>query len=124
VVSVLFTLYANRNGTLLVGAGKETETLGTDMKRIPKLMGEFVATLPVEICYFLEKKKFVNALLTLLCFGVAVGTILGTAGLWKLNSAIRATVVAWGFLFVVTVITFIIRRIRGDHVLKKFPDLS
>ena len=122
VVSVLFTLYANRDGTLLVGAGKETKTLGNDMKRIPKLIGEFVATLPVEICYFIEERKFVNALLTLLCFGVSVGLILGTAGLWKLRSYIFATVGAWTFLFVVTLITFIVRRIRGDHVLVKFPE--
>ena len=121
VVSVLFTLYANRNGTLLVGAGKETQTLATDMKQVPRLIADFVATLPIEICYFLEQKKLLNALLTMLCFGVAVGAILGTTR-WKLSWAVQATVIAWAVIAVVTVIAYIVRRIRGDHYLTKYPE--
>jgi hypothetical protein len=121
VVSVLFTLYANRNGTLLVGAGKETQTFATDMKQVPRLIANFVAALPTEICYFLEQKKLLNALLTILCFGVAVGGILGTTR-WKLNWAVQATVIGWVFIAVITVLTYIIRRIRGDNFFTKYPE--
>lgn len=113
VLSVLFNLYIMRHGVLLVGAGEETKTFGQDLKRIPRLVGEFVAFLPVQISKFIESGRFLNALLWFSAFGLTVGAILGTfRGKWQW--AWTTALGAWGILlFSVTLaisIRFFMRR--------------
>jgi len=99
-----------RHGALLVGAGEETQSFLTDIKRLPRMVGEFTAFLPVEIARFVETGKLINALLYFTAFGITVGTILGAARVkwqWAWISALGA----WGSLLVVTLGTLLIRLI-------------
>jgi hypothetical protein len=114
VVSVLFNLYAMRRGTLLVGAGEETQTLGKDLKNIPALAYDFIGVLPNIICRYVERGKFLNALATIAGFGLAVGTILGTTRgklKWGYNSAIGA----WAMLTALSLIFIVGRRVQGKN---------
>jgi hypothetical protein len=115
VVSVLFNLYAMRNGVLLVGAGEKTQSLRNDMKHIPRLIGQFVATLPVLISQFIETGKLLYAFGAFFAFGMTVGTILGTFR-FKWQWGWEGALGAWGALLVVTVFTVVIRRILGHNI--------
>ncbi len=112
VVSVLFNLYAMRNGVLLVGAGEATQSLKDDFKRMPRLVGEFIVALPVLILRFIENGKLHYALGVFISFGIVVGTILGAAR-GKLQWATRSSLGAWGILLFALVLTVIGRRILG-----------
>lgn len=112
VVSVLFNLYAMRAGALLVGAGKETQTLGRDLMQIPNLIWNFIGVLPNMICRYIERGKFLNAFAAIAAFGLAVGTILGTTRgklKWGYNSAFGA----WSLIIFATVLCLIARKIMG-----------
>lgn len=122
VISVLFNLFAMRHGVLLVGAGEETRSLGNDMKRMPRMIGEFTAYLPVQISKHLESGKLLNALFTFLCFGVAVGAILGTFRM-KWDWAWKTALGAWGLLFFSVLLTWAIRKIllrKGKMYRKRY----
>jgi hypothetical protein len=110
VISVLFNLFAMRHGVLLVGAGEETKTLRSDVKRLPRMVGEFTAFLPVLISRYLERGQLLKALLSFTAFGVAVGTILGTfRAKWQWGW--RSALGAWAILLLAVVITFVARLI-------------
>ncbi|MBK6722530.1 MAG: hypothetical protein IPO41_15390 [Acidobacteria bacterium] len=122
VISVLFNLFAMRHGVLLVGAGEETRTLGNDMKRMPRMIGEFTAYLPVLISKHLESGKLLNALFTFLCFGIAVGAILGTFRM-KWDWAWKTALGAWALLFFSVFLTWAIRKIllrKGKMYRKRY----
>ncbi len=122
VISVLFNLFAMRHGVLLVGAGEETRTLGNDMKRMPRMIGEFTAYLPVLISKHLESGKLLNALFTFLCFGTAVGAILGTFRM-KWDWAWKTALGAWALLFFSVFLTWTIRKIllrKGKMYRKRY----
>jgi len=76
-VSAMFNLFAMRHGVLLVGAGKETKSLWSDLKKIPFLVLEFITYLPILILRFIGDGSFLYALGVFAAFGVAVGSILG-----------------------------------------------
>jgi hypothetical protein len=115
VVSVLFNLYAMRNGVLLVGAGAATRSFGSDLKQLPRLMSEFTVSLPVLISKFVERGRVHYAIGALLAFGLSVGGILGTfRGKW--DWAWKSALGAWALLFAVTVLTIFVRRILGHHL--------
>ncbi|CAN5449416.1 MAG: hypothetical protein ACR2M8_09210 [Pyrinomonadaceae bacterium] len=76
-LSAMFNLFAMRHGVLLVGAGKETKSLGSDLKKIPLLVFEFVTYLPILILRFIGEGKLLYALGVFVSFGLAVGSILG-----------------------------------------------
>lgn len=108
VISALFNLFAMKHGVLLVGAGNETRSLFSDIKQIPRMLGEFTAVLPVMISEYLENARVLNALMVFGAFGLAVGTILGTVrGSWRWAWTTAAG--AWGFLFVAIAITLFAR---------------
>lgn len=112
VVSVLFNLYAMRNGVLLVGAGDATQSLKNDFKRIPRLIGEFIISLPMLILRFISNGKLHYALGAFAAFGIMVGAILGAArGKW--HWAWTSALGAWGLLLFALVLTVIGRRILG-----------
>ncbi|MEO7538478.1 MAG: hypothetical protein ABIV21_00480 [Pyrinomonadaceae bacterium] len=114
VISALFNLFAMKHGVLLVGAGKETQSFFSDIKRIPLMVAEFVAFLPVLITKFLEDGRVLNALITFVGFGIAVGTILGTVrGKWRWAWTTAAG--AWGCLFFSVLVTVIVRRTMRHH---------
>jgi hypothetical protein len=119
VISVLFNLYAMRNGALLVGAGEETQSLKDDFKQIPRLVVEFVIALPVLISRFLESGKVLNAIGVFFTFGFTVGAILGTfRGRWEW--AWRSAIGAWALLLFALVLAFVVRRALGhDKVVKE-----
>ena len=122
VVSALFNLFAMKHGVLLVGAGEETQSFVSDMKKMPRMVGEFVAFLPVLISKYIEGGKTLNALLFFVGFGVAVGTILGTVrGKWQW--AWRSTAGALGVLFFAVLITLLARYIskrKGKMYRKRY----
>ncbi len=110
VLSALFNLFAMKHGVLLVGAGDETKTLWDDMKRMPRMVGEFTAFLPVLISKFIENGKILNAAATILGFGIVVGAILGTVrGKWEW--AWRSAAGAWVILIFALAITLLARYI-------------
>lgn len=122
VISVLFNLFAMRHGVLLVGAGEETRSLGDDMKRMPRMIGEFTAYLPVQISKHLESGKLLSALLTFLGFGIAVGAILGTFRM-KWDWAWKTALGAWTMLFFSVFLTWAIRKLllrKGKMYRKRY----
>jgi len=112
VVSVLFNLFAMRNGALLVGAGEETQTLRKDFAQIPSLIFHFVGALPNMICRYIERGKILNALGTIAGFGLVVGTILGTTR-GKFNWGYNSAIGAWTILIVCTIMCLIVRKMLG-----------
>jgi hypothetical protein len=112
VVSVLFNLYAMRNGVLLVGAGDATKSLTNDFKRIPRLIGEFVISLPMAILRFTHDGKVSHAVGVFLSFGFVVGMILGAArGKW--HWAWTSALGAWALLLFALTLTVVGRRLLG-----------
>jgi hypothetical protein len=122
VISVLFNLFAMRHGVLLVGAGDETRSFTDDVKRIPRMVGEFTAYLPVLIAKYLESGKLINAFLSFASFGIAVGAILGTfRGKWQW--AWRTAIGAWALLLFAVILTWVIRQIlhrKGTMYRKRY----
>ncbi len=115
VISGRFNLYMLRRGVMLVGAGKETQTLGSDLKKIPAMALDFCVYLPDLIARSIADGRFVNALSVFVAFGLAVGTILGlTRGVW--NWAYRSAFGAWGLMLLMTILSAIIRRVRFGRV--------
>jgi len=112
VVSVLFNLFAMRNGALLVGAGEETQTLRKDFAQIPSLIFHFVGALPNMICRYIERGKILNALGAIAAFGLVVGTILGTTR-GKFNWGYNSAIGAWTILIVCTIMCLIVRKMLG-----------
>jgi hypothetical protein len=122
VISALFNLFAMKHGVLLVGAGEETLSLWDDMKRMPRMVGEFTAFLPVMIAKFLENGRILTALGSVFGFGVAVGAILGTVRTkwqWAWTTAIGA----WAVLIFAVLITLLARYIskrKGTMYRKRY----
>lgn len=110
VIAVLFNLFAMRHGVLLVGAGEETQPLRSDVKRLPRMVGEFTSYLPVLISRYLETGRLLKALLSFAAFGVAVGAILGTFRT-KWQWGWRSALGAWAILLLAVVVTFTARLI-------------
>lgn len=114
VIAVLFNFFAMRHGVLLVGAGKETQRFTTDIKRLPRMVGEFTAFLPVYVSKSIERGHFLNALLSFTAFGLGVGAILGTfRGKWQW--AWTTAVGAWSLLLFSVALTLVIRMIMKRH---------
>jgi hypothetical protein len=115
VVSVLFNLYAMRNGVLLVGAGKETQSLAKDLRHIPWLVCEFTASLPILISKFFERRQYLNFVGSIFAFGFVVGAILGIFRL-KWQWAYRGALGAWGILLFSVILAYVVRRIRKETI--------
>lgn len=112
VLSALFNLFIMRQGVLLVGAGDETLSLWGDLKRMPRLLMEFVIFLPEMIVKHLERGMLLTALGAFAGFGLAVGMILGSArGKW--DWAWKSTLGSWSILLVAVIAGAIFRRMRG-----------
>ncbi len=110
VISVLFNLFAMRHGVLLVGAGEETNSFGTDIKRLPRMLSEFTAYLPVMIAKNLEKGQVLKAFFAFATFGLTVGGILGIfRGKW--HWAWTTASGAWALLTFCVLLTLGIRYI-------------
>lgn len=122
VISALFNLFAMKHGVLLVGAGDETKSLVSDIKRMPRMVGEFTAFLPVYISKFVENGKILSALVTFLGFGVAVGAILGTVR-QKWQWAWTTAAGAWALLLFSVLVTLFVRYIskrKGTMYRKRY----
>jgi len=116
-LSAMFNLFIMKHGVLLVGAGQETKSLGNDMKRIPRLIIEFVTVLPLKILQFMRDGKVLPAIAMFAAFGLSVGTILGgLRGKW--SWAWKPALGAWTILFAITLIVAIVLRIVGRRVKK------
>lgn len=76
-LSAMFNLFAMRHGVLLVGAGRETKSLWSDLRKMPLLVVEFVAFLPILILRYINQGKLIFALGVFSAFGLVVGSILG-----------------------------------------------
>ncbi|MEO6656545.1 MAG: hypothetical protein ABIO36_10730 [Pyrinomonadaceae bacterium] len=122
VISALFNLFAMKHGVLLVGAGEETLSLWGDMKRMPRMLGEFTAFLPVQIAKFLENGKLLKALVAFGGFGITVGAILGIVrGKWQWAWTTAAG--AWALLLFSVTITLFVRYIskrKGTMYRKRY----
>lgn len=114
VLSALFNLFVMRHGVLLVGAGEETKSFWSDMKRIPFLIAEFVTYLPIQILKYLNRGNPFPAFGIFSAFGLAVGALLGTfRGEWVW--AWKPALGAWAILFVWTMIVAVILRFMPQH---------
>jgi hypothetical protein len=103
VMSAMFNLFMMRHGVLLVGAGAETKSLWSDLKKIPFLVFEFVTYLPIKILQSLSGGNLALAAAMFGGFGVTVGFILGVfRGKW--SWAWTTALGAWAVLFVWTLI--------------------
>ena len=108
VISALFNLFAMKHGVLLVGAGEETRSFIDDIKKMPRMVGEFTAFLPVLISKYVEEGMLVKAVGAFVAFGSGVGAILGTfRGKWEW--AYRTAAGAWAVLLFAVVLTYVVR---------------
>lgn len=98
VLSALFNLFAMKHGVLLVGAGEETGTLWGDIKKLPRMVGEFTAYLPVLIAKFIEERRLIQAFLSVFGFGIVVGSILGIMRGFRWQWAWTTAVGSWALL--------------------------
>ncbi len=106
VLSAMFNIFIMRNGVLLVGAGEETNSFSSDLKRIPLLVLEFVSYLPIKIIDFVLEKNFAYAIGIFLGFGFTVGGVLGFfRGKW--SWAWTTALGAWAIMLVWTLIVAI-----------------
>ena len=115
VLSALFNLFMMRHGVLLVGAGNETKSLGSDLKKIPFLVIEFITFLPNKIIRLLGEGNISAAIGIFSAFGFSVGALLGIfRGKW--SWAWTTALGAWAILLVVTLIVAIGLRIMQPRV--------
>lgn len=109
-LSAMFNMFMMRHGVLLVGAGEDTQSLWSDLKKIPYLVAEFLTYLPILMLRFISEGKVLYALGVFASFGLAVGTILGGfRGKW--SWAYWTASGAWAILFVWTLIVAAILQI-------------
>jgi hypothetical protein len=109
-ISAMFNLFIMQHGVLLVGAGRETKSLGEDMKRIPLLIVEFTTFLPHKIIQFISERNLLAAVGIFAAFGLGVGTILGVfRGKW--SWAWTTALGAWAILLTATILVAIGLRI-------------
>lgn len=114
VISAMFNLFIMRHGVLLVGAGRETGTFFSDLRRIPMLILEFMSYLPTEMIRFAREGRYHFMLGVFLAFGTSVGFILGVfRGRW--TWAWRSALGAWFLLFLWTLIFM-----AGSRIYDKF----
>lgn len=69
VISALFSLFIMRRNVLIVGES-ESKSLLSDMGRMPLLIFDFVAFIPLEIAQMLRRKEFISAVFSFIGFGV------------------------------------------------------
>lgn len=106
VLAALFNLFIMQHGVLLVGAGDETKSLASDLKKIPHLILEFITFLPYKMLSFVREGKFFPAIGIFLGFGLTVGALLGGfRGKW--SWAWKTGLGSWTILFAVTLIVII-----------------
>jgi hypothetical protein len=103
ILSAMFTLFLLRKGVLLVGAGKETKSLWSDIKNLPLLILEFMAFLPTVILDFIGSGKVLNAFGVFTGFGIAVGSVMGVFR-GKLSWGIVAALTSWSVLLIATLV--------------------
>jgi len=113
VMSAMFNLFIMRHGVLLVGAGSESKSLWSDIKRFPLLIVEFLSFLPIEIINHVKNRNYFPAIGIFLGFGFVVGTILGVfrgKWSWAWTTALGAWAVFFVFTSFVAVVLQIIQR--------------
>ncbi len=112
VVSAMFNIFIMRHGVLLVGAGAETKSLWSDIKRFPALIAEFMAFLPIQIINAVKRRDLLTATGIFVGFGLVVGTILGVfrgKWSWAWNTALGA----WAIFFVFILLVAVVVHFRG-----------
>jgi len=115
VLSAMFNLFMMRHGVLLVGAGEETKSLWSDLKKIPFLIYEFVTFLPDIILRFVREGKILAAIGIFSAFGLIIGALLGGfRGKW--SWAWTTALGAWAILLVFTLLFAIVLRIIGQRI--------
>jgi hypothetical protein len=115
VLSAMFNLFMMRHGVLLVGAGAETKSLWSDLKKIPFLVYEFVTYLPDMILRFIREGKILAAIGVFSAFGLTVGAVLGGfRGKW--SWAWTTALGAWTILLVSTLLFAVVLRLVGQRV--------
>ncbi|MGI8640581.1 MAG: hypothetical protein ACR2MG_11645 [Pyrinomonadaceae bacterium] len=115
VLSALFNLFVMRHGVLLVGAGSETKSFWSDLKRIPFLIGEFLTFLPLQILNFINKGNIPAAIGVFSAFGLVIGTLLGVfRGKW--SWAWTTALGAWAIMLVWTLVVALGVRIYRQYV--------
>ena len=69
IISALFTLFIMRRNVMIVGEA-ESKSFGSDLARLPLLVFEFVAFIPLEIAEMIRRSEYLRALLGFLGFGI------------------------------------------------------
>jgi hypothetical protein len=119
VLSAMFNLFIMRHGVLLVGAGNESKSLWSDIKRFPRLIVEFVSFLPHEIINYIKNRNYLPAIGIFIGFGFVVGTILGVfrgKWSWAWTTALGAWAIFFAFTLLVAVVLHFVNRRKGEKV--------
>ncbi len=109
VLSAMFNIFIMRHGVLLVGAGPESKSLWSDIKRFPRLIVEFLSFLPIEIINYVKNRNYLPAIGIFTAFGLVVGTILGVfrgKWSWAQNTALGAWAIFFVFILLVAVVLY------------------
>ncbi len=115
ILSALFNLFMMRHGVLLVGAGEETKSLWSDLKKIPFLIYEFVMFLPEVILRSIREGKILTAIGVFSSFGFIVGALLGGfRGKW--SWAWTTALGAWAVMLAFTLLFAVITRFNNQRV--------
>ena len=117
ILSALFNLFVMRHGVMLVGAGSETKSLLSDLKRIPLLIVEFVIFLPNEILRAFREGKLLTAIGIFSAFGFVVGTIFGVfrgKWSWAWTTALGAWAILLFFTFFVIAATALHKKLSNN----------
>ncbi|HXG84108.1 MAG TPA: hypothetical protein VNI84_08780 [Pyrinomonadaceae bacterium] len=69
IVSALFTLFIMRRDVLIVGEA-ESKSIWNDLGRLPVLVFEFIAFIPLEIAGMLRRAEYLRAFLGVFAFGI------------------------------------------------------
>lgn len=74
LISALFTLFIMRRDVLIVGEA-ESKSLLSDLGRLPVMVYEFIAFIPMEIARMIARREFIPAFFSVLGFGVFAQTL-------------------------------------------------
>ena len=74
VISALFSLYIMRRNVMIVGEA-ESKSLLSDVLRLPALIFQFMAFIPLEIANLIRRREFVATVFSFLGFGIFAQTL-------------------------------------------------
>jgi hypothetical protein len=112
ILSAIFNLFAMSRGSFLVKDERQ-QTLWHDMKNVPRLVFDFMAYVPLQICGMIADKNYALSLLTAVLTSTTAGGLIGMSR-GKLNWGIIASSVTFALIAISVILIFVfnIRKLR------------